>query len=163
MYQDNKDDIVSVASMSDPGVTKVISIIANGGVVQSAVTGVKGSAESTYRNGYVEISPENLGLNTAVQIESGSGSLSEDQWKALQSNLSLGIQYGTENYKLNKQSDSEWIYENLRYSSDGKLVGSNLLKLNTNDLTYELTHTDIIGGVNVYVEEETETLVFGEN
>lgn len=35
---------------------------AGGGMEESAVTGVKGSIETTYRNGNVSISPENLGI-----------------------------------------------------------------------------------------------------
>ena len=155
------DKVVTVKEISDPRATKVVSIIANGGVVQSAVNGVKGSAEKTFRSGYVEISPKDLGLGNAVEITEESGILDVKQWEILRDNLSAYIIYNNEAYGLSRKEESMWIYEHPRYSSDGsKLLGTKLICLNTSYITYEMKFTDIAGGMDVRLEGDV--LVFGQ-
>lgn len=157
MSVDNLNDVQGTISVVDstPTFPKVINIV-SGGTTISGVKGVKGSAEEEYREGYVNISPENLGFS-AVEIESGSGTLSEKKLSLLKDNIHNYISYspdGENNYlfKLISQNENVWTY----CSTKRDLTGNMLITVNisTGEYLYSYVESSILEELTTHINNQ---------
>lgn len=105
------EDKIQVNSISID-LPNTISILANGGKMGGGggdVLGVKGSAEKTYRTGWVDISPENLGFGE-VEAARGGGIMSSAQLSTLKANLCNQIICGGSVFRIQSRTDTVWKY-----------------------------------------------------
>lgn len=141
---------------STPTFPKVISIVSSG-TGTSGVKGVKGSAETDYRKGLVSISPENLGFS-AVNLENGSGTLSEAEKNLLLSNEYNFITYapnGVKRYifKLLAKDVNTWSY----FAAKEDLTGSMFVTVNmtTGAYAYSYLESSVLDGLNTHVNDQS--------
>ncbi len=117
---------------------KLINDITGGGVV----TGVKGSAESSYRQGNVDISKANVGLGNVDNTSDADKPISTATQTAL-NNKANASDVAAE---LAKKADSSDVTSKLALKADKSEITDFITKA-VNDLTYYYTKTQIDGKV----------------
>jgi len=143
---------------------KVLTIVSTGAkTAVTGVRGVKGAAETQYRDGYVNITPENIGF-TIVEVENSSGTLSAEELKVLKDNLYNYIGYSPDGikryiFKLTSVSPTKLQYSVVKEDLTGIMV------ISVNPVTgdylysYEESHTETqIETITENVEEISQTV-----
>lgn len=123
---------------------KVLTIVSTGAkTTATGVRGVKGAAESEYRDGYVNITPENIGF-TVVEVESNTGTLSAEELKILKDNLHNYMGYSPDGekhyiFKLTSVSPT-----NLQYSVVKEdLAGTMIISVDTTTGEYLYSYQEL--------------------
>ena len=98
---------------STPTFPKVITIVSTGAAT-TGVKGVKGEAEADYREGYVNLTPANLGL-MMIEINEPSGTLPESYVRLLTNNTMnlIGYEVGQGKsyaFRLHSWTGENWTY-----------------------------------------------------
>lgn len=118
---------------------KVLTIVSTGAkTTATGVRGVKGAAESEYRDGYVNITPENIGF-TIVEVESNTGTLSAEELKILKDNLHNYMGYSPDGekryiFKLTSVSSTNLQYSVVKEDLTGTMMIS--VDITTGDYLY---------------------------
>jgi len=140
---------------STPTFPKVLTIVSTGGGISSGVRGVKGDAEQDYRDGYVNITPANIGF-TLIEVNTATGTLPAASLKLLKDNLQNLMGYETANgdkyvFRLATRNSSTWIYSALKLD----LTGSMFITLNitTGEYAYTETTSETQKEVTTHVED----------
>ena len=127
---------------------KVLTIVSTGAkTAVSGVIGVKGAAETQYRDGYVNLTPENIGF-TIVEVNEPEGTLSADELGLLKDNLFNCMGYGPDNSKgyifrlISIEDSGDWRYGAIKEDLTGIMIIS--VDPVTGDYlySYEESHTE---------------------
>lgn len=127
---------------------KVLTIVSTGAkTTVSGVIGVKGAAETQYRDGYVNLTPENIGF-TIVEVNEPEGTLSADELGLLKDNLFNCMGYGPDNSKgyifrlISIEDGGDWRYGAIKEDLTGIMIIS--VDPDTGDYlySYEESHTE---------------------
>lgn len=147
-----------VAENSTPTFPKVLTIVASGGGTAAGVQGVKGSAETTYRDGYVNITPANLGFQI-VEITTASGTLSADVLSVLTGNPHNFMGYA------DTETGAKYIYQLASITNDTRiytaikqdLSGTMYISLNsvTGVYSYSYLESAIKTALNTHINNTT--------
>lgn len=132
-------------------------------VVSTGVQGVKGAGESVYRDGYVNLTPENIGFNI-IELAEGEGTLSSAELKALKDNLHNCIGYSPDDlkyyiFKLISKSTNQWQY----VATKEDLTGIMAISVNPTTgaylYSYQESHTETqIETITEDVEEISQSI-----
>ena len=121
---------------------KILTVVSNG------VKGVKGAGESSYRDGYVNITLQDIGFDIVI-LEDSSGTLSAAALNTLKNNLHNYIGYApnADNnvyiFRLAVKNFTNWVYT----ANKTDLSGTMFIHLNTTTGAYSYAS----------VESETQT------
>lgn len=121
---------------STPTFPKVLTIVSTGGGISTGVLGVKGDAETEYRDGYVNLTPANIGF-TIVEVDQASGTLSAENLNILKNNLHNYFGYEPTNgekyiFRLSVRNGNQWTYSAVKTD----LTGTMFIALNVTTGAY---------------------------